>query len=134
EAIGAGSAIKLAQAERRVGLLMVRGISDMPAETARENTEASGTDTRTSWKPFAADAAAAFTATLIEGLYPAPTLDDRKRRARTTLAGTLSALATLLVLAGVSWYVWRKFHSPFPGLRPAVAVLTFQHLSGNTQH
>ncbi|HEV7425915.1 MAG TPA: hypothetical protein VGQ46_06070 [Thermoanaerobaculia bacterium] len=100
EAIGAGVAVKVAQSERRVGLLMVRGISDMPAASADEKAEGSGTKTRTSWKPFAADAAAAFTAALIEELYPAGEGDEEngpnaQETARPAAAQTTTDIAAL---------------------------------------
>jgi nucleoside phosphorylase len=63
EGVGAGASARLAQSERGVGLLMIRGISDEPGTAA-----AQGTAQRSEWKTYAAAAAAAFVRTLIDRL------------------------------------------------------------------
>lgn len=63
EAVGAGASVRLAQSERQLSLLVIRGISDEPGTPV-----ANGTAHRTEWKRYAAAAAAAFTASLIERL------------------------------------------------------------------
>ena len=61
EGIGAGVSAKLAQSERAVGFLMIRGISDEPGSGA-------GKEQRSQWKDYAVAVAAAFTRGLIEQL------------------------------------------------------------------
>jgi nucleoside phosphorylase len=65
EAIGAAAAVRLQQTTRAVGLLMIRGISDTPKGSL---THDEGMHARTKWKPYAAEAAAAFTTVLLESL------------------------------------------------------------------
>ena len=62
EGIGAGASARLAQSERAVGFLMIRGVSDEPG------SDAIGSDQRSQWKKYAVATAAAFTRTLIEQL------------------------------------------------------------------
>jgi nucleoside phosphorylase len=66
EGIGAGASARLAQSERRVGFLMVRGISDEPGRR-----DSDGTAQRENWKGYASAVAAAFTRRLVEEL-PSP--------------------------------------------------------------
>lgn len=68
EATGFGAAAKAAQSGSKVGMLMIRGISDL-VDVSRSGG-GTGTKQRGKWKPFAADAAAAFAAALIGELYP----------------------------------------------------------------
>jgi nucleoside phosphorylase len=62
EGVGAGASARLAQAERAVGFLMIRGISDEPG------VGGVGKEQRSQWKRYAVASAAAFTQTLIEQL------------------------------------------------------------------
>ena len=62
EGIGAGASARLAQSERPVGFLMIRGISDEPGAMS------AGKEQRAQWKKYAVATAAAFTRTLIEQL------------------------------------------------------------------
>ncbi|MBZ5613807.1 MAG: tetratricopeptide repeat protein, partial [Acidobacteriia bacterium] len=64
EGIGAGASARLAQSERAVGFLMIRGISDEPG------TSVLAKEQRAQWKRYAVATAAAFTRTLIERLPP----------------------------------------------------------------
>jgi nucleoside phosphorylase len=61
EGIGAGASARLAQSERSVAFLMVRGISDEPG-----NRASNGAEQREQWRTYSAAAAAAFTRRLIE--------------------------------------------------------------------
>ena len=63
EGTGAGASARLAQGERAVGLLMIRGISDEPGVS-----KAAGSNPRILWRPYAAAIAAAFTRGLLEQL------------------------------------------------------------------
>jgi nucleoside phosphorylase len=63
EGTGAGASARLAQGEKALGLLMIRGISDEPGVPL-----AAGSDQRIQWRPYAAAVAAAFTRSLIEQL------------------------------------------------------------------
>jgi hypothetical protein len=68
EATGAGAAVRVAQSGAHVGLLMVRGISDLvSASTAGTGA---GTNQRRKWKAYAADVAATFAASLLKELSP----------------------------------------------------------------
>lgn len=60
EGTGAGASARLAQGERAIGLLMIRGVSDEPG-----NPLAAGTNERTAWRSYAAAVAAAFTRKLL---------------------------------------------------------------------
>ncbi|HJX83156.1 MAG TPA: NB-ARC domain-containing protein, partial [Candidatus Angelobacter sp.] len=62
EGIGAGASTRLAQRERAVGFLMIRGISDEPGAAVL------GKEQRAEWKKYAVATAAAFTRALIERL------------------------------------------------------------------
>jgi nucleoside phosphorylase len=62
EGVGAGASARLAQSERAVGFLMIRGISDEPGSVGV------GKEQRSQWKKYAVATAAAFTRTLIEQL------------------------------------------------------------------
>jgi nucleoside phosphorylase len=61
EGIGAGASTRLAQSERAVGFLMIRGISDEPGASV-------GREQRAQWKNYSVATAAAFTRALIEQL------------------------------------------------------------------
>ncbi|MGA2143418.1 MAG: hypothetical protein ABSH49_00400 [Bryobacteraceae bacterium] len=63
EAVGAGASVRLAQSERQISLIVIRGISDEPGAPL-----AGGTADRKLWLRYAAAAAAAFTRSLIESL------------------------------------------------------------------
>ena len=61
EGAGVGSAIEKAYAQgRRIGFLMIRGISDLPRHKSSSEKEIYGTEERDNWKPYASDAVAAF--------------------------------------------------------------------------
>ena len=68
EATGAGAAVRAAQSGAHVGLLMVRGISDLVS--ASSTGKGAGTNQRRKWKAYAADVAATFAATLLKELSP----------------------------------------------------------------
>jgi nucleoside phosphorylase len=82
EGVGAATAIEQAQAMgQSVGFLMIRGISDMPRTeevsdatrtSGAESSKIGGTKERDTWKRPAADAAAAFSLTLISNGLPTP--------------------------------------------------------------
>jgi nucleoside phosphorylase len=59
EGSGVGVSIRNLQAERQIGFLMIRGISDLPRQ-GDEHDQSQGRAERDSWKPYAAAAAAAF--------------------------------------------------------------------------
>lgn len=63
EAAGAGAAVRLEQARRTVGFLMIRGISDEPRES--QHTVGTGSEQREQWKRFASDVSATFVENLI---------------------------------------------------------------------
>jgi nucleoside phosphorylase len=62
EGIGAGASARLAQSERAVGFIMIRGISDQPGSGVL------GKEQRSQWKRYAVATAASFTRVLIEQL------------------------------------------------------------------
>lgn len=73
EGAGACAAIKNAQDKgRRVGFLMIRGISDMPPElnAASESEEESQTSERDSWKVYASTSAATFAIEFVRSAWP----------------------------------------------------------------
>jgi adenosylhomocysteine nucleosidase len=57
EASGVGASLRLEQSRRAIGILMIRGISDVPDENKAGKT---GTAQRQFWKSYASAAAAAF--------------------------------------------------------------------------
>jgi nucleoside phosphorylase len=57
EASGAGASLRLEQSRRAIGVLMIRGISDVPTENTKKKT---GSSQRQLWKAYASAAAAAF--------------------------------------------------------------------------
>ena len=61
EGIGAGASARLAQSERAVSFLMIRGISDEPGSGL-------GKAERLEWRKYAIATAAAFTRALIEAI------------------------------------------------------------------
>jgi len=72
EGAGAGQAIEQAQARgQTVGLMMVRGISDVP-RAERPGSKVRGTRERDKWNRYAAEAAAAFTVGYITAGLPVP--------------------------------------------------------------
>lgn len=68
EGSGAAAAVRVAQSERKIGILMIRAISDLV--TASKRDLGAGTKQRDDWKPYAATVAATFAAALIKELYP----------------------------------------------------------------
>ena len=66
EAAGAGAAVRLAQSNRTVGFLTIRGISDEPSEAGT-----TGTEQRKQWKHYATSAAVGFLQQLLLALPPA---------------------------------------------------------------
>jgi nucleoside phosphorylase len=112
EAIGAWAAVKVLQSERTIGLLMVRGISDMPGESGA--AIGAGSESRLQWKAYAADSAAAFAETLIRRLFPhsaKPTDDgaarttgpaDTDESLTRTLQQSMVAVADMLRASGLS--------------------------------
>lgn len=72
EGAGSAAAIRSLQEEgESVGFLMIRGISDMPITASIADTShGSQTIERDQWKDYAADAAAAFTTSLIRHAWP----------------------------------------------------------------
>jgi nucleoside phosphorylase/KaiC/GvpD/RAD55 family RecA-like ATPase len=89
EAIGAWAAVKVLQSERLIGLLMVRGISDMPGDS--RTATGAGTDSRLHWKPYAADSAAAFAEAVIRRLFPVDPASGKSSRG----SGVVDAEASL---------------------------------------
>jgi len=72
EGAGAGEAIEQAHAHgKAIGFMMIRGISDLPRQM-EDNDEKRGTQERDDWKPYAADAAAAFAIGYIASGLPIP--------------------------------------------------------------
>lgn len=109
EAVGAGASARLVQSERKLRILMIRGISDEPGTVA-----AGGKSQRSKWKVYAAAAAAAFTRRLIENL---PTGGDASRTGKLLEEGHAAPFQTGGTLpAGALCYVARecddKFASP----------------------
>ena len=78
EGAGVGHAIEQARARGKgIGFLMVRGISDIPRPKG-EKGEIKGTQERDNWKPYASEAAAAFTIGYIaSGLPELPVHQDK---------------------------------------------------------
>ncbi len=72
EGIGAGASARLAQSERAVGFLMIRGISDEPGNPG------SGKEQRSLWKRYAIATAAAFARRVIEALPDLRSLDKEE--------------------------------------------------------
>jgi nucleoside phosphorylase len=77
EGIGAGASARLAQGERPLGFLMIRGISDEPGSGGAKAE-------RQAWKAYAVATAAAFTRTLVEQL-------PQKKRSSQSPPGTAQA-------------------------------------------
>jgi adenosylhomocysteine nucleosidase len=77
EGSGAGASARLAQSERAVRFLMVRGISDEPGSGPI------GKDQRNEWKEYAVASAAAFTRALIEQIPSNTARRNRRPRLRT---------------------------------------------------
>ena len=76
EGAGVGHAIEQARAKgKAIGFLMIRGISDLPRPKT-EMLDTRGTQERDDWKPFAADAAAAFAIGYISNGLPVPPLQS----------------------------------------------------------
>jgi nucleoside phosphorylase/CheY-like chemotaxis protein len=70
EGAGAANAMRIAHAKSQVGrFIVIRGISDLPRLEVRGD-DAHGTVERDNWKPYAADAAAAFTISYIASGLP----------------------------------------------------------------
>ena len=75
EGVGAAHATKSLQDEgKAIGLLMIRGISDVPKSGAAAVKEQ--TIERDNWKPFASAVAATFAVNLIKYGWPAPPIDE----------------------------------------------------------
>ena len=83
---GAGAAVAIEHTQSKglpIGFLMIRGISDMPMSPDIEK-ETRGTQERDSWKPYAAQVAAAFTVSFIaHGLPLPPSQSTMSTRAHT---------------------------------------------------
>jgi nucleoside phosphorylase/pimeloyl-ACP methyl ester carboxylesterase len=98
ETAGAGASIRLLQTEQVMRFVMIKGISDQPAEPGDSREQDSGTDQRLAWKPFAADAAATLAELLIRKLSPAAKGEGRGRkievrlRARQVAPGHIGAV------------------------------------------
>lgn len=79
EAAGVGAVTTHLQAERQIGFLMIRGVSDTPRSL--QNTDEGkprGTEERDSWKPYAAAAAAAFLEYLLSRPGSPPSHEDSR--------------------------------------------------------
>lgn len=78
EGAGAGAAIRNAHDKgRRVGFIMIRGISDMPkAVSSSEEKEGGQTEERDSWKKYASSAAACFSISFLKEAWPVAPRED----------------------------------------------------------
>ena len=75
EASGAGAGLRLEQSRRAIGLLMIRGISDVPTSKPERRR---GSDQRRLWKKYSSAAASAFVEALLLHL-PADPLEVRQQ-------------------------------------------------------
>jgi nucleoside phosphorylase/tetratricopeptide (TPR) repeat protein len=89
EATGASAAVHVAQSHSRIGILMVRGISDLVDVSSGGSGE--GTKQRGKWKPYAADVAATFTAALIKELFPRHRKSSKSGTATPKVSRSVSA-------------------------------------------